>query len=105
MSRLQQLQAFHEDDPNEPFILFALAMEYRKLGDLQQSLSFFQKLKSVDSNYIGLYYHLGKLLEELHRKQEATEVYKQGILVAGHINDLHARSELQAALIEVEIVD
>ena len=105
MSRLQSLLDFHEEDPKDSFVLFALASEYRKLGELEQALTFFRRLEESDPIYVGLYYHLGKLLEQLNRKQDAMGVYKKGIEIAQLVQDFHARSELQSALIEVKLPD
>ena len=105
MNRLDQLLAFHSEDPNDSFIRFALASEYRKLGDTKKALETFESLKASDPEYVGLYYHLGKLLEEIGNVPTAMEVYREGITRAGAQRDLHAKAELQSALLEAEFSD
>ena len=61
------------------------------------------RCESPDPSYVGLYYHLGKLLERLERIEEAVSVYRDGIGIATRLKDLHARSELQSALLEAEM--
>jgi len=102
-SRLDQLLAFHEEDPSDSFVRFALASEYNKLGDRVSARGHFEALRKHDPNYVGLYYHLGKLLEDMDQLTEALDVYRAGIVVAEGISDFHARSELQSALLEAEM--
>ncbi|HAY36861.1 MAG TPA: tetratricopeptide repeat protein, partial [Bacteroidetes bacterium] len=51
MNRLDQLLAFHLEDPNDSFIRFALAAEYRKLGQLEKALKSFEDLMAKDPDY------------------------------------------------------
>lgn len=103
MSRLNQLLAFHEEDPNDSFVRFALASEYVKLKRWEEALTSFKELHLHDPSYVGLYYHYGKLLHRMGKPEEARQVYREGIEVATRITDFHARSELQSALLEMEI--
>jgi len=103
MSRLKQLLAFHEEDPNDSFVRFALAAEYVKLKRFDEALAAFAELHAKDPSYVGLYFHYGKLLQRLGRPGEAASIYREGISVATRITDFHARSELQSALLEMEI--
>ncbi len=103
MSRLDQLLAFQEEDPQDSFIRFALASEYVKLGDFERGRTIFEELRSHDPGYVGLYYHLGKLLEKIGDSSQAIVIYREGIAIAARISDFHARSELQSALLEAEI--
>ena len=102
-NRLKQLLAFHTEDPDDPFVRFALASEYVKLGDLQTAESTFRALRAHAPDYVGLYFHFGKLLEQMNRAEEALEIYREGIAIATQIPDFHARSELQSALLEAEM--
>ena len=95
--RLERLLGFHQESPNDTFILFALAKEYEKMNDLQKALQLFSRLLNVDSNYIGAYYHLGKLYEQLGQPRKAFFTYKKGMQVAQALNDQHALSELAGA--------
>jgi tetratricopeptide (TPR) repeat protein len=103
MSRLDQLLTYYDEDPTDSFIQFALAAEYRKLGRLQDAIDTFERLKKTAAKYVGLYYHLGKLNEEMNQLERAVEVYREGIEIASQVSDLHARAELQSALLEAEM--
>jgi len=102
MSRLKQLLTFHDEDPEDSFVRFALAVEYVKLGRLAEGLEVFEDLRTHDPRYIGTYYHLGKLYERLDRPDDAADAYRAGMNMAMELTDFHARSELQSALLELE---
>ena len=95
--RLETLQQFHEEDPEDPFTRFALAAEHLKIGETDRALDFLEVLREENPAYIGTYYHLGKLYERLGRDAEARTTYEQGIQVAREASDPHSRSELEAA--------
>jgi tetratricopeptide (TPR) repeat protein len=99
---IKLLKSFLEMDPTDSFTHFALAMEYSKTGDFQQSEIIFKKLVETDPGYLGTYYHLGKLLQNLGKSDEAKFVFKNGILIAQNSNDQHTASELKQALLELD---
>ncbi|HPM31658.1 MAG TPA: tetratricopeptide repeat protein [Chryseolinea sp.] len=101
MTRLQQLQQFLSDDPNDPFNLYALAIEYQK-SDIQKSKELFLKLITEHPKYIPTYYHYGKLLQEMEELKNAQTVFETGIVVAQELNELKALRELRAAVMELE---
>ena len=95
--RLQQLFAFLENSPNDSFITFAIAKEYESLQDLQNALKFYLQLVETDKNYVGTYYHLGKLYEQIDEPEKAFFTYKEGMEIAKKLGDQHAFSELAGA--------
>lgn len=96
-ARLSQLLSFYQDAPDDPFILFALAKEYEGLGQLETALQHYLELKEKQADYVGLYYHLGKLYEVLLQQKTAWDTYTEGMKVARSIGDQHALSELAGA--------
>jgi len=102
MSRLDQLLTFLEEDPDDPFTLFAVATEYRRRRDPNLSLQYYERLVDEHPDYVGTYYHLAALYLELGRRDDAIATYRTGIEVANRLRDTHARSELQSALMEAE---
>ncbi len=99
--RLDTLLRFYNEDPTDSFTRFALAREYLKIGDTAQALSFFETLVVDDPQYVGTYFHLGKLYASLGRTDDAVMTYERGIQVAQEQRDFHARAELQSALLEL----
>ena len=98
MSRLQQLKTYLDESPDDAFLLFALAKEYESVPDTPEALNYYIRLETVHPNYVGMYYHLGKLYEKIHEPEKAVATYEKGMSVAKRENDRHAYSELQTAL-------
>ena len=94
--RLEKLLAFLENEPNDEFLLYALATEYLRLNDLAKALEYYERLVNDHPTYVGTYYHLGKLYEALNRKPDAILIYEKGMETAKKQRDNHAFSELQA---------
>jgi tetratricopeptide (TPR) repeat protein len=105
MSRLLQLQDFLTSQPDEPFLLFAIAKEYEGLGDMQEALKYYLHLQDTDPQYVGLYYHLGKLYVKIDQPEKALETYIKGMEVAKAEKDNHAYSELAGAKMEISFED
>lgn len=102
MDRLATLLEFYEEDPTDAFTQFALAQEYVKRGDTDGALSFYEKLVDEQPEYVGTYYHLGKLQQRLGRVDEAIDTYQRGIQVAQRQRDFKNLSELQDALMQAQ---
>ena len=98
MSRLDQLNAFLNDSPNDPFVHYAIAQEYRKMRDLTLAHSKYIELVENYPNYVATYYHLGKLFEKLSSFDKALHIYEKGISVARHLHKQHELRELQGVL-------
>jgi tetratricopeptide (TPR) repeat protein len=98
MNRLEQLQGLLKNSPDEAFLVFALAKEHEKLEAHGQALAEYLRLRAAHPDYVGLYYHLGKLYEHLQHPTEAMAVYEAGLEVARAANDRHSFSELRQAL-------
>ena len=100
-TRLQQLSKFLEGSPNDPFILFAIAKEYEKFNDDANALLYYNKVNAADADYVGLYYHLGKLYERKEEFLTAFRIYQTGMEVAKRVGDQHAFNELAGAKLEL----
>jgi tetratricopeptide (TPR) repeat protein len=96
--RIEKLHSFLQANPNDCFLLHALALENMKLNQINDAIAIFYKVLGIDEKYIGSYYHLGKCLEETNKTNEAIDVYKKGVSIAQAIGDRHSAGELQGAL-------
>ncbi|HTK21466.1 MAG TPA: tetratricopeptide repeat protein [Mucilaginibacter sp.] len=96
LSRLEKLLEFLKNEPNDEFLQYALATEYLRLNDTEKALEYYENLVKNHPDYVGTYYHLGKLYEALNRKDDAISTYEKGMETAKRKRDNHAFSELQA---------
>lgn len=101
-NRMHQLLAFLEQSPGDPFLTFGIAKEYENLQQWEDALAWYLKITEKDRDYVGVYYHLGKLYERLKQPELAIATYKTGMEVAQKAGDRHAYSELAAAKMEID---
>lgn len=97
LDRLTQLLNFSKESPNDPFLKYALTMEYKKMGDAAKTEQGFKELLNLHADYVGTYYHYAKFLEEKNRKEEALLIYEKGMEIATLARNKHAFGELKAA--------
>lgn len=100
IDRIEQLQKYYEEDPSDPFNLYALAIEYLHT-DAAKSLSLFENLLVNHPDYLPTYYHAAKLYQDLGRREKAIDVYKKGMSLARKSNDTKALRELRSAYDEM----
>jgi tetratricopeptide (TPR) repeat protein len=104
-SRIEQLQEFLNEDSNDSFLRYALALEYVRVEKNDTARDCFLKLIKDDENYIATYYQFGKLYESLNDSEKAREIYKKGIKIAQKSENKKTLLELQEAynmLIEID---
>lgn len=97
-SRLDKLKAFLEKNPEDPFLHYAIASELLKMGEYQGALAGFEQMLTDFPDYLGTYYHLGKLYEQLGQSDQAANTYQQGMLVAQKAGNRNTFNELRGAL-------
>jgi tetratricopeptide (TPR) repeat protein len=97
-NRLEQLRRMLERNPNDAFLLYAIALEHKKLGESRQAIEFLDKVVQVDPGYCYAYHQRGLVYELLGDLESARRSYREGIEAATKANDAHARGEIEAAL-------
>ena len=97
MDRIARILEFLEKQPKDNFLRHALALEYTKLDKDAEAKALFFDILTESPDYVGSYYHLGKLLEKLGETTAAIEWYEKGMAAAKAAKDQHAYNELQAA--------
>ncbi|MFV1883857.1 MAG: tetratricopeptide repeat protein [Balneola sp.] len=102
-SKIPTLAARVKANPDDSFSKFALALELLKLDQVSKAQLLFEIIMDNDPDYIGVYYHLAKLYTEINENKKALETYKKGIKIAEALDDQHAKSELQGALLALEL--
>jgi tetratricopeptide (TPR) repeat protein len=102
VNRLEQLNAFLLESPNDPFLHYAIAKEYEKEKNTQEALRKYLWLTANHPGYVATYLHLGNLLIEQGEKEAALAWFNQGIEQAKAAKELHSLSELQSAKLALE---
>ena len=95
---MRQLRQMLQRQPDDPFLLYGLAMEYKKAGDADQAIAHFDHVLRRDPNYCYAYYQRAQVQESLGDVEAAKRTLRDGIEAARRSGDAHALSEIEAAL-------
>ena len=94
--RLTKLLEFLEKEPNDPFLLYAVANEHRD-SNVLKAKEFYDKLLDEHENYLPTYYHAALLYVDLKEFRKAEEIFKKGLELARLENNELALRELNNA--------
>lgn len=92
--RIGQLRALLAEDPKDAFIRYAIALELKRAGKMEQAAADLEALLADDPKYIACYYQLALILADLGRTSEAMHVCDIGSLQCITTGDRKARAEL-----------
>jgi tetratricopeptide (TPR) repeat protein len=98
MARIDMLLGFIQTNPRDPFPRYALALEYKNAGRLDDARTTFAQLLDAHPDYTATYLHAGNTLIALGLKDEAADTFRRGIDACVRKGDTHARGELEGAL-------
>lgn len=101
LRRIHQLLEFLEEEPENPFNLYALALEYQK-HDPEKVAYYFDLLLQNHKNYLPTYYHAADFFALQNEIAKAKAIYEEGIRLATQQNDNHALRELQNAYLNFQ---
>lgn len=94
MSRLDKLTALHADDPADADVLYMIAQEHAKLGDIESSVEWYDRCLAVDADYHYAYFHKAKVLEAAARVEEARTTLQVGLERATAAGNAKASGEI-----------
>jgi hypothetical protein len=97
-SRREQLEAMLREDPNDDFLRYALALEFRKASDHEASIEALRVLTVQKEPYVPAFFMAGQQLVELDRIVEARAFLRDGIEEARKQGDGHAAAEMSELL-------
>ena len=100
--RIARLKALLEQQPDDSFSRYALALEYAALEKSADALALLQEVIHRDASYVPAYQQLGYLYQKLNRKEDAIDIFRRGLSAAAAQGDTHARSEIQEALDDMD---
>jgi Tfp pilus assembly protein PilF len=91
-----------EKDATDPFLLFAMGMEHKKLKQTAEAVQWFNKTIERDPGYCVAYHQAALAYEDAGDVESAKRTYHLGITAAKTKGDHHAAEEMQAALSLIE---
>lgn len=100
MNRLETLQQILNENPNDAFARYGLAMEYAK-SDVEKALAEFTRLLELHPDYTPGYFMAAQTLAAAGRTDEARQMLHGGIASAARTGNAHAKSEMEAMLAEL----
>jgi len=92
------LLGFIRQRPNDPFPRYALALEHKNAGRLDQAREIFAALMTSNPEYTAAYLHAGNVSVGLGQVEHARQIYEAGVAACLKVGDAHARGELEGAL-------
>ncbi|WP_437227641.1 hypothetical protein SH661x_000479 [Planctomicrobium sp. SH661] len=98
MTRREKIEERLRADPDDVFLNYSYAMELSKSPELEEARRAFQKVRSLDPNYVSAYFQEGQMLSNHGEVEAAKEVLRSGIEVARRIGDSHALGEMSEFL-------
>jgi hypothetical protein len=101
-SRRQRIEEMLAEEPDDPELRYALAMEHVSAGEDDQAARCLEDLSRARPDYVPAYFHRARALIRLGRPAEVRPVVDQGIAAARAAGNLHAAEELQGLLYELE---
>lgn len=96
--RLEMLKKMTSSGAADAFAFYALALEYRKEGLIDDALATFSTLKGRDANYLPMYLMAGQMLVEAERNAEARTWLEAGLELARAKGDGKTAGELESEL-------
>ncbi|MPR36762.1 tetratricopeptide repeat protein [Salmonirosea aquatica] len=93
---LEKLLVFYEEDPRDPFNLYALALEYQK-HDASVASEHFERLLSDFPDYLPTYYHAAQFFILIGEIDKARIIFEKGIQIAAEQKNTKAQQELLRA--------
>jgi tetratricopeptide (TPR) repeat protein len=104
-NRLQLMLKMQETQTDDAFLAYAIALEYRAIGDLTQAMDLLSKLVLNHPDYLPSYYQLGKMYEDQEKTEEAISIYLSGKKIAKQSADRKTLGELNEALMMLDIYE
>lgn len=100
MPTIEQLSALLAKDPDDTFLLYALAQEHANNHNHDDAVRAYDRVIAIDPNYFYAYYHKARSQQAVD-EPAAADTARQGLNRAQAAGDAKASSELAALLDEL----
>ncbi len=101
VNRRKILLEFLDQNPNDSFARYGLAMLEAQENHADEALRQFDILLERNPDYTAAYQQKGQLLIALHRLDEARAVLRAGVAAARREGNDHAQTEISGLLVEI----
>lgn len=100
-ARLNQLEAWLDENPGDPELRYFIAIEYLGADDLPEAA---KRMRSVteDSTYVPAFLQAGQFLARLGQDEEACTILRRGVELARLQGNQHAQGEMEGLLASLE---
>lgn len=98
MTRREQIEAMLADDPQDVFLRYTLAMEYRSEDRNAESLALYRDLMSESPPHVPSHFRAAQLLVDDGEIEDAREILRHGIELAREQDDSHTAAEMSELL-------
>jgi predicted Zn-dependent protease len=102
MDRIAALNEVLTQNPKDAFARYGLAMEYSRQGDFDRALAEFAILLENHPDYTAGYFMAAQTLVRAERSNDAKQMLHDGIASARRTGNLHAQSEMEAMLADLQ---
>ncbi len=100
-NRLEKLHEMLEEMPQDIFLNYALAMEYKGLSQHDNALKQLNIVFLLDENHIPNLYQLGVFWMEKSENEKALLYLEKGLHIAKQKKELKTANEFQALIDEI----
>ncbi len=96
--RQEQLRKLLERTPDDAFLVYGLAMEHKKAGELDEALRLLSRTTELDGNYAYAHFQRGQIYEGRDDAAAARAAYADGVAAARRAGDTKGEGEIGGAL-------
>lgn len=101
MERYHQIQKMLEEQPDDDFLHYALALECINMGQIDEGTAILEQLRVKSPDYLALYYKLANTYSLTRQTEKAVETFEAGIRLAEAQQNFKTRNELKQALAQL----
>lgn len=100
-SRRAKIEAMLQDEPQDVFLRYSLAMEMQSEGEVDEALNLFRTLSEETPPHVPAFFRSAQLLADQDEVDSARDFLRRGIDVARDQGDAHAAAEMSEMLADL----
>lgn len=100
-TRRDKLNAMLQRTPDDTFLIYGLALEHLKDGEVDEGIRRLSGLVERDPNYHAAYFQLGQACLQIGETEQARDWLEQGVIIARKMGNDHAAAEMEGLLLTI----